>query len=98
MTAPTSLTPAGVKTHLDRALRQTSGSWESRFLTALNDCAVVYGFAKLAEDTGLSREALYKTLSPRNNPRVKTIQAVLKAFGLQLTVGKAGIATKEVQA
>ncbi|MGH8291772.1 MAG: DNA-binding protein [Steroidobacteraceae bacterium] len=42
--------------------------------------------AALARKTGLSRETLYRTLSARGNPRLDTLAAILKAFGLRLTV------------
>lgn len=46
----------------------------------------VGGMAALARKTGLSRETLYRTLSVRGNPRLDTLAAILKAFGLRLTV------------
>lgn len=44
------------------------------------------GMAELAARTGLSRETLYRTLSDRGNPRLDTLAAILRAFGLRLTV------------
>jgi probable addiction module antidote protein len=44
------------------------------------------GMAALAVKTGLSRETLYRTLSERGNPRLKTLAVILAAFGLRLTV------------
>ncbi len=46
----------------------------------------VGGMAALAEKTGLSREALYRTLSDKGNPRLDTLAAILSAFGLRLSV------------
>ena len=46
----------------------------------------VGGMAVLARKTGLSRETLYRTLSKRGNPRLDTLEAILGAFGLRLTV------------
>ncbi len=46
----------------------------------------VGGMAALANKTGLSRETLYRTLSERGNPRLDTLAAILKAFGMRLTV------------
>jgi len=48
------------------------------------------GMAALARKTGLSREALYRTLSGRGNPRLDTLAAILAAFGLRLTVRTSG--------
>lgn len=39
---------------------------------------------KLAKDTGLSREGLYKALSKDGNPTFETILKVAKALGLRL--------------
>lgn len=44
------------------------------------------GMAALAEKTGLSRETLYRTLSPSGNPRLDTLGKLLRAMGLRLTV------------
>jgi probable addiction module antidote protein len=46
----------------------------------------VGGMAALATRTGLSRETLYRTLSPKGNPRLDTLSAILDAFGLRLAV------------
>lgn len=53
---------------------------------ALRTAADVLGMAELAHRTGLSRETLYRTLSPRGNPRLDTLAAILDAFGLRLAV------------
>ena len=61
---------------------------------ALRTVADAVGMTTLAERTGLSREALYRTLSEKGNPRLNTLAAVLDCFGLRLAVapvgGKAG--------
>ena len=44
------------------------------------------GMAALAEQTGLSRETLYRTLSAQGNPRLDTLIALLQAMGLRLAV------------
>ena len=49
----------------------------------------VGGVAALAARTGLSRETLYRTLSPRGNPRLDTLAALLLAMGLRLSVSPA---------
>lgn len=43
------------------------------------------GMAKLARATGLTREALYRTLSATGNPRLNNLTAILEAMGLRLT-------------
>ena len=44
------------------------------------------GMAFIAEKAELSRETLYRTLSTRGNPTIKTLSAVLKATGLKFGV------------
>jgi len=44
------------------------------------------GLAKIAKEAGIERESLYRVLSPRGNPRLSTLMAVMKALGLTLTV------------
>lgn len=48
------------------------------------------GIAQIAERTGLNREALYRTLSKRGNPQLKSLAAILGATGLRLSVTPAG--------
>jgi len=48
------------------------------------------GIAHIAERTGLNREALYRTLSRRGNPQLKSLAAILGATGLRLSVTPAG--------
>src|SRR4030065_274780 len=45
-------------------------------LIALRHIAEAYGMAKVARKTGLAREALYRALSPKGNPTIKTLNAV----------------------
>jgi probable addiction module antidote protein len=40
----------------------------------------------VAERAGMPRESLYRALSPRGNPTLKTWLAVLNATGLHLSV------------
>ena len=44
------------------------------------------GVARIAEKTGLNREALYRTLSKRGNPQLRSLTAILNATGLRLSV------------
>ena len=44
------------------------------------------GMTQLARDTGMSREALYRTLSADGNPELATLSKVLRAFGMRLSV------------
>jgi probable addiction module antidote protein len=53
---------------------------------ALGDVARARGMSKLAKDTGLSRESLYKSLSGERAPSTDTLFKVIKALGLKLTI------------
>jgi probable addiction module antidote protein len=56
-------------------------------LLALRAVAEAYGgLGAVAAQAGISRESLYRALSPKGNPTLKTLVAVLKTVGLRLTV------------
>ena len=56
-------------------------------LLALRDVAEAYGgLGAVAAQAGISREALYRSLSPKGNPTLKTLLAVLKSVGMRLSV------------
>ena len=44
------------------------------------------GAQKLAAKANLNANTLYRTLSPKGNPELKSLRAVLRAMGMQLTV------------
>jgi len=50
------------------------------------------GMSQVAEQTGLSRESLYRALSAQGNPTLDTTLRVLDALGLRLSVENAGAA------
>ena len=52
---------------------------------ALGVVARAKGMAQIADETGLSREQLYRSFSSSGNPTLKTTLAVMKALGIQLT-------------
>ncbi len=51
---------------------------------ALGDISRVRGMTRLANETGLTREGLYKALSAGGNPEFSTVMKVIKALGLKL--------------
>jgi probable addiction module antidote protein len=56
-------------------------------LLALRTVAEAYGgLGAVATEAGISREALYRALSPKGNPTLKTLLAVLKTVGMRLSV------------
>lgn len=57
------------------------------YLAALRKVAEARGgMAHVAQNAGVSRENLYRMLSMRGNPTIKTLSAVLKATGLKIVV------------
>ena len=56
------------------------------FVTALCDVVKLKGVAKMAEETGLNRESLYKTFSDQAQPKWDTVHRLLKAIGVRLEV------------
>lgn len=59
-------------------------------LLALRDIAEACGgVASIAQEAGITREALYRALSPAGNPTLKTLLAVLHAVGMRLSVAPA---------
>jgi probable addiction module antidote protein len=56
-------------------------------LLALRAVAEAYGgLGAVAAQAGISRESLYRSLSPKGNPTLKTLVAVLKTLGLRLSI------------
>jgi probable addiction module antidote protein len=53
---------------------------------AIGNVARARGMSRIAKRCGLGRESLYKSLSDRGNPELRTILAVLKAMGMRLRV------------
>lgn len=43
------------------------------------------GVAQIAEETGLAREQIYRSFSENGNPTLKTLLAVMKAVGVELS-------------
>ena len=61
----------------------------SEFTHALGVVARARGMSAVAEQSGLTREALYKALRPSSQPRFDTIHRVCNALGVRL-VAQAG--------
>jgi probable addiction module antidote protein len=58
-------------------------------LLMLRALAEAYGgMAVVAAAAGISRESLYRSLSPKGNPTLKTLVAVLNAVGLRLSIAE----------
>ena len=78
--------PEEAAAYLNAAPEDESEKGAETFLLALRDVAKARGIGQLAQDTRLSRESLYRTLSRKGNPRFSTLEAVLESLRLKLTV------------
>lgn len=57
-------------------------------LAALRTVVEARGMAKVAEAAKIPRESLYRALSPRGNPRLSTLLAVIKAAGFRIALAE----------
>jgi probable addiction module antidote protein len=73
--------------YLNAALEESSSDV---FLLHLRDVAEAWGgLGKLAVETRLAREALYRMLSENGNPQLSSLEKILHALGLRLAVARA---------
>ncbi len=56
----------------------------SLIMATLGDIARAQRMAVVAQETGLGRESLYKSLSTNGNPEFATVLKVVRALGLRL--------------
>jgi probable addiction module antidote protein len=65
------------------------------FLLALRNVAEAHGgMAAVSEKAKLNRESLYRMLSKKGNPAIKSILTLLHSLGLKLTVEPTGKAAR----
>jgi probable addiction module antidote protein len=62
-------------------------------LVALRDVAEARQMAWVAGEAGIQRESLYRMLSDTGNPRYSSLNAVLTALGLRLSIEPLGAST-----
>jgi probable addiction module antidote protein len=73
----------GIAAYMDEAL----DTGDAAFIAdALGVIARARGMSQVARDAGLSRESLYRALSPEGNPELSTVLRVVQALGLRLSV------------
>ncbi len=77
------LDPVEAAEYLNAALED--GDYEV-FLLALKDVANAKGISEIARETKLNRENLYRMLSPKGNPKLKSLNSLLQSVGLRLSV------------
>ena len=73
--------------YLDQVLAEND---RAAFLVALKDVVeATGGMSEMAKRVGLTRPSLYKVFSKRGNPTLETLQAILEALGLRVTIATA---------
>ena len=77
--------PEIVAAFLSAALEEAHGDIAT-ITSALNTLARARNMSQLARDTGITREGLYKALSPQGNPSFDLVNRLVDSFGLRLTV------------
>lgn len=75
--------PEDMAGYIDAAIKENDATV---LISALNDVARAYGINKLAEQIGVNRESLYKSLNGTAMPRFDTIYKALNVLGLQMSV------------
>lgn len=74
--------PEAVEVFITDAFETGDASYIAK---ALGVVARAEGMSKIARQTGLSREQLYRSFSDDGNPTLKTVLSVMQAMGLSLT-------------
>ena len=69
----------------------------SLIMATLGDIARARRMALVAQETGLGRESLYKSLSAAGNPEFATVLKVVRALGLRLQATAVTEATGETE-
>ena len=78
-------TDEDVKLYIEACIGE-AGDDPAFIVHALGVVARAKNMSQLARDTGITREGLYKALSPEGNPTFSTVAKIAKALGFQLTV------------
>ncbi len=78
-------TEEDIKLYLEACIEESDGD-PALIIHAFNVIARSRNMSQLARDTGMSREGLYKALSPEGNPTFETVVKVANALGFKLTI------------
>jgi probable addiction module antidote protein len=80
--------------YLEACIEEANG--DAAFIAkALGDIARAKGMSKVAHDSGLSRESLYKALSGERSPGFDTVLKVIGALGIGLRAEVARAKTQQ---
>ena len=75
-------TPEDIAFYLEAAFE---GNDPERIAAALDDVARAKGMSAVAQEAGITREALSRALGEQGNPGMTTLIGVFKALGLRLS-------------
>ncbi len=75
--------PQEAAAYIDAAMEMND---QAALLVALRDVAKAYGMADVARRADVGDKTLFKALSAKGNPTIATVQKVLHAVGLRLSV------------
>ena len=75
--------PEMIAAYIDAALEDGD---PALIAAALGNVARAKGMSKIAKETGVTREGLYKALSAEGDPRLTTFLGVIKSLGLHISV------------
>ena len=75
--------PGYATAYLSEALKEGS---QEIFMLALRDVAKARGISHIAKESKLNRETMYRMLSEKGNPNLSSLNKLLNALGLTLTV------------
>jgi probable addiction module antidote protein len=78
-------TEEDIKLYIEACIEE-AGDDPAFIVHALAVVARAKNMSQLARDTGLTREGLYKALSPEGNPTFATVVKIAKALGFQLSI------------
>ena len=79
-------------TELERGMDEALAAGDPReFVDCLGRMARERGMSRVAKETGLAREALYRALSADGNPAFATVLKVTGALGLRLSASKKSV-------
>ena len=78
-------TPEDARLYLEACAEEDPGDG-SLIRAALNDIARSENMSRLARETGMSREGLYKALSESGNPSFATVMRITRALGMQVRI------------
>jgi probable addiction module antidote protein len=75
--------PVEAAEYLNAALEDGT---QSVFLMALRDVAKAHGLTRLARETALNRENMYRILSEEGNPQLCSLKTLLDSLELKLSI------------